>query len=266
MCSIHIDHMDIKLNNLIKVDEFAALFQNMKIFTDNINIDINEERIYIQTMDNCQISLLEVVIPKSWFCAYSCPIPIKLGINTNIFDKILSSRDKVQTMHMYYNTSDEDKLYIDMESTMKTFFNRNFEIPLMDLSYDMLDITAIEYQADISLPSSDFALLINQLRGFGETLQFVCNENKIEMISKSIDQGKMSVIVDIDDLSAYAIEEEKEIVMSFSLRCLHSICSFSKIYKDVEIKMHSESPLYVCYSDGELSIKIYLAPQMSGDD
>jgi proliferating cell nuclear antigen PCNA len=258
--------MDIKLNNLSKVDEFAALFQNMKIFTDHINIDINEERIYIQTMDNCKISLLEVVIPKSWFCAYSCPIPITLGINTNIFYKILSSRDKVQTMHMYYNTSDEDKLYIDMESTMKTVFNRNFEIPLMDLSYDMLDITAIEYQADITLPSSDFALLINQLRGFGETLQFVCNENKIEMISKSIDQGKMSVIVDIDDLSAYAIEEEKEIDMSFSLKCLHNICSFSKNYKDVEIKMHSDSPLYVCYSDGELSIKIYLAPQMSGDD
>ena len=56
--------MDIKLNNLSKVDEFAALFQNMKIFTDHINIDINEERIYIQTMDNCKILLLEVEIPE----------------------------------------------------------------------------------------------------------------------------------------------------------------------------------------------------------
>ena len=258
--------MDIQLNNLTKVDEFAALFQNMKLFTDHINIDFNDERIYIQTMDNCKISLLEVIIPKSWFCVYSCPVPLTLGINTNIFHKILSSRDKVQTMHMYFNTEEEDKLYIDMESSMKTVFNRNFEVPLMELSYDVMDITAIEYQADISLPSSDFALLINQLRGFGETLQFVCNESKIEMISKSIDQGKMSVIVEIDDLSSYAIEEEKELNMSFSLKCLHTMCSFSKIYKEVEIKLHSDSPLYICYSDGELSVKIYLAPQMSGDD
>jgi proliferating cell nuclear antigen len=258
--------MDIQLNNLTKVDEFAALFQNMKLFTDHINIDFNDERIYIQTMDNCKISLLEVVIPKSWFCVYSCPIPLTLGINTNIFHKILASRDKVQTMHMYFNTDEEDKLYINMESSMKTVFNRNFEVPLMELSYDVMDITAIEYQADISLPSSDFALLINQLRGFGETLQFVCNESKIEMISKSIDQGKMSVIVEIDDLSSYAIEEEKELDMSFSLKCLHNMCSFSKIYKEVEIKLHSDSPLYICYSDGELSVKIYLAPQMSGDD
>ena len=63
--------MDIQLNNLTKVDEFAALFQNMKLFTEHINIDFNDERIYIQTMDNCKISLLEVIIPKSWFCGYS---------------------------------------------------------------------------------------------------------------------------------------------------------------------------------------------------
>jgi hypothetical protein len=74
---------------------------------------------------------------------------------------------------------------------------------------------------------------------------------------------KMSVIVEIDDLSSYAIEEEKELDMSFSLKCLHNMCSFSKIYKEVELKLHSDSPLYICYSDGELSVKIYLAPQMS---
>ena len=257
--------MDIQLNNLTKVDEFTMLFQNIKLFTEHINIDINDERIYIQTMDNCKISLLEVIIPKSWFCVYSCPVPITLGINTNIFHKILSARDKVQTMHMYYNTTDEDKLYIDMESTIKTIFDRKFEVPLMELTYDIMDVPNTEYQADISLPSSDFAQLINQLRGFGESVQFVCNESKIEIISKSIEQGKMSVIVEIEELTAYAIEEEQEINMSFSLKCLHNMCSFSKIYRNVELKMHSESPLYISYSDNELYVKIYLAPQMSDD-
>lgn len=258
--------MNIQLNNLSRVDEFTSLFQNLKLFTDIVNIDCNEDRIYIQTLDSCKISLLEVIIPKSWFCVYSCPVPVTLGIHTNIFHKILSSRDKAQTMHMYYDSIEQDKLYIDMESPMKTVFDRKFEIPLIELESEIMNITAIEYQADISLPSVNFAQLINQLRGFGETLQFVCNENKIEMISKSVEQGKMSVIVEIDDLSSYAIEEGKEIDVSFSLKCLHNLCSFSKTYKDVEIKMHSESPLYVSYSDGQLNINIYLAPQMSSDE
>lgn len=254
--------MNIELHNLGKVDEFTALFQNMKLFTESVNLDINEDRIYIQTMDSSKITLLEVIIPKSWFSIYNCPIPITLGINTNIFHKILSSRDKSQTMKMYLSPSEEDKLYIDMESSMKTVFDRKFEVPLLDLIYDTFNIDDKEYQADISLPSSDFALLINQLRGFGETLQIVCNENKIEMISNSDEFGKMSVIVEIDDLSSYAIEEERELDMSFSLKCLHNICSFSKMFHNVEIKLFSESPLYVSYSDSEFLVNIYLAPKI----
>jgi Proliferating cell nuclear antigen, C-terminal domain len=146
--------------------------------------------------------------------------------------------------------------------SITTVFDRKFEVPLLELVYDTFNIDSKEYQADISLPSSDFALLINQLRGFGETLQIVCNENKIEMISNSDEFGKMSVIVEIDDLSSYAIEEEREIDMSFSLKCLHNMCSFSKMFPNVEIKMFSESPLYVSYSDNEFHVNIYLAPKI----
>jgi hypothetical protein len=60
-----------------------------------------------------------------------------------------------------------------LQSSIKTVFNRDFEVPLIDLCSDVLMIPIIEYQADVSLPIVDFALLINQLRSFGETLEFV---------------------------------------------------------------------------------------------
>jgi proliferating cell nuclear antigen PCNA len=257
--------MNISLNNLTKVDIFATLFQNIKLFTDQINIDCNEERMYIQTMDNSKVSILEITIPSTWFCSYHCPNPIVIGINSSIFFKILSSRDKVQTMQIIFSIEDEDKLFVHMNSSIKTVFDRNFEVPLIDLCSDIMTIPIIEYQADISLPSLDFALLINQLKGFGETLEFVCNENKIEMISKSIDQGKMSVSVGIDDLSSFAIEEGRELNMSYSLNNLHSMCCYSKICKEVEIKMHESYPLYVGYFNEELLIKFFLAPKISDD-
>ena len=257
--------MNIKINNLNKVEVFAAIFQNMKLFAEHINIDCNEDRMYIQTMDNSKISILEINIPSSWFCSYSCPIPVVFGVNSNMFYKILSARDKVQTMEIY-ETDNEDTLFVHMESSIKTIFDRDFEVPLIELNTDRLEIPDIEYQADISLPSIDFALLINQLRGFGETLQIICNENKIEMISKSIENGKMSVLVKIEDLSGFAIEESNELDMSFSLHNLHMICSYSKISKEVEIKMHKNYPLYISYINEELTIKHFLAPKISEDD
>lgn len=255
--------MDICINNLNKLDEFATLFQNIKSYTDNINIDFNDERMYIQTMDSSKISILEITIPKSWFCKYNCIVPVTLGVNSSIFFKILSSRDKCQVMHMTYLDSNSDKLYIDMESSTRAVFDRNFEVPLIELCYDVMVIPEKEYQADISLPSNDFSLLINQLRGFGETLQIVCNDTKVEMISKSIDQGKMSVILQIDDLSAYAIEENQELNLSYSLKNLHSMSLFGKTYDTVELKLHSNYPLYICYNSNELTIKLFLAPKVS---
>jgi proliferating cell nuclear antigen len=258
--------MDINLNNLHKIESFTILFQNLKLFSDNINIDCNEERIYIQTMDNLKISIIEINIPSTWFCYYSCPIPVVLGINSNIFSKILSSREKQQTMQIVYNNEQEDKLFFHMSCDIKTVFDRDFEIPLINLETDLMVIPPIEYQADISLPSSDFALIINQLRGFGEILEIICNEEKIEMITKSIEQGKMSVLVNIDDVSGFAIEESCELNMSFSLNILSLICSFSKLSKEIDIKMHKEYPLYISFHNEELYVKHYLAPRINDEN
>jgi proliferating cell nuclear antigen len=259
--------MEICINNLSKLETFTPVFQHMKLVTDSVNIDCNEERMYIQTMDNSKVSILEITIPKSWFCNYSCPSPVVWGINSSMFHRILTARDKVQTMQILYDVESEcDKLFIYMKSPIKSVFDRDFEVPLIELDTEIMSIPELEYHADISLPSADFALLINQLKGFGDTLQIVCNENKIEMISKSIEQGKMSVSVKIDDLTGFAIEEDKVLNMSFSLNLLHVICSYSKISKEVEIHMFENYPLHICYNNEELTVRHFIAPKISDDD
>ena len=35
--------MNIQINNPIKADIFAAIFQNMKLFSDNVNVIFDEE-------------------------------------------------------------------------------------------------------------------------------------------------------------------------------------------------------------------------------
>jgi proliferating cell nuclear antigen len=258
--------MEICINSLTKLETFVTIFQNMKLITDSVNIDCNEERMYIQTMCTSKISILEITIPKAWFCTYSCPTPINVGINCGMFHKILNAREKSQTMQILYDVEgDTDKLFVHMKSPIKTVFDRDFEVLLIDLESEMMEIPEIEYSADISLPSTDFALLINQLKNFGDTLQIQCNEDKIEMVSSSIESGKMSVSLKIDDLTGFAIEEGKQLNMSFSLNLLHIICSYSKISKEVDIKMSENYPLYICYNNEELSIKHFIAPKISED-
>ena len=257
--------MEITITDSNKLDIFSSIFQNIKLFTTAITLQCDKERMYIQTMDSSKISIVEIIIPAKWFSTYKCDSNISISISTIIFYKLLSSRDKGQTMKIIYETEEKDKLFVHMESEEKTVFDRDFEAPLIDLDIEDMVVPIIEYEAEIILPSINFGLLINQLRGFGETLQFVCNENQIEMISKSIDSGKMSVSVEIAHLSSFEIEEDKELNMSFSLNPLHNICQFCKIFNQVEIKLHSDYPLYIKFNHEELIISFFLAPRITED-
>lgn len=276
--------MDFKINNQSKIDIFTTIFQTIKGIAEHIVIYFTDEKMFIQTMDSSKISVLEIVILSSWFDFYSCQYEsIKFGINTGILYKILSSKEKTQTIHFEYNMENEDenqdKLFVNMESTMeentddiisknnKHVYNRYFEVPLIDLENELMEIPDIDYEAEISLPSINFAILIYQLKGFGDVLNIKCNENDIQFISKSTESGSMRVEIKIDELTGFSIIEGENINVSFGLQHLHTISSYSKISKTVELKIRRDYPIRIDYLfgdsfDKEGSIKFFLSPKI----
>ena len=54
--------MNIIINNLQKADTFAAIFQHIKLMTDNINIMFEKDRLYVQSMDSARVSIFEINI------------------------------------------------------------------------------------------------------------------------------------------------------------------------------------------------------------
>lgn len=256
--------MKLTINDIQKIEIFASLFQNIKSMTELINIQFLEEKMYIQTLDSAKVSILEIILPNTWFCEYECIIPVTLGVNTNIMYKILSARDKTQSINIEYN-DDEDHLFFHHTSSNDTsIFDRKFEMPLIDIDTDIMEITTTDYQVELSLSSSKFNTLISQLSKFGESLEFNCSETIIQLISNSPESGSMKVEVKIEDLSSFAIEEGNDIVSSFGLQYLTSICQYYKIAPEIEIKLHMENPLCIEYhlnDDGH--IRFFLAPKIN---
>jgi len=181
--------------------------------------------------------------------------------------KVLNAREKNQLLHIKFDEENEDKLYLDFTSESNTVFDKNFEIPLIDMDFEVMSIPTIDYQAEFSIPSVNFAILINQLQMFGDTLQIECSEDKIQLCSTSIETGKMSVEIPIDDLTSFAILEGQQLNLSFSLSHLHNICLYSKLSKDVEINLSADYPIKMVYSLGQMEAKFvfYLAPKINDD-
>ena len=259
--------MNICINDLHKAECFSAIFQNMKPLTDSINISFSDEQMYIQSMDSSHIALFEIIIPATWFCEYTKAGTTVIGISTNILSRILNSRDKSQTIQILFSEDNSDVLNIEMRSKEKNIFDKSFEVTLLDLESDIMQIPDIEYEAEMSIPSSKFAGIINQLKLFGDAIDIECSETNIRLCAKDSAEGKMSVNISIDDISYFAIDAGATLKMSYNLRCMYIICQFGKITETADLSIHMDHPLRINYNIGDGGmIRFFLAPMIAPEE
>jgi len=271
--------MEFIIQDPTKIEIFTTVFHNLKLLTDNVCLRINKDKLFVQTMDASKVSILEIHISTRWFDHFVYKKDSNIGINTNIFSKILSCKDKTQQIVIQYDEAvDGDKLNINMENvdsqqtqtqqtqqiTKGSTYRRHFEIPLVSIDdEDILEIPSAEYEAEISLPSSNFAVLVGQLKTFGNIFQIDCDENKVLFTSKSLESGSMRVDIPIDDLTGFSIVEGELIRASFGLQYTNYVCSCSKLSRNVELKIKREHPLKIEYVlDNLFQIQYLIAPVM----
>lgn len=261
--------MNIEIVDPSRAEKFCNLFQHVKLFTNHVNITFYEDRMYLQTMDSSRVSIFEIYLPNEWFNTYDYTHdePINLGLNADILFKVLNTRDKQQNLQLVFDPEQSDKLLIHFVSDNKKIFDKHFEIPLMEIDVELMNIPEFESDADIMIPSSNFAEIINQLQIFGDTIEFKCTEEQIQLCSISSESGKMMADIDIDELTSYSITEDNTMNISFSLSRLHNICMYNKISKEVEILLTENYPMKITYQLDEDDAKMvfYLAPKI-GDD
>ena len=256
--------MNIEIVDPTRAEKFCTLFQHIKLFTNSVNITFNKDQMYLQTMDSTKVSVIEITLPNIWFDKYELVYdePINIGINSNTLFKVLSTRDKSQLIKLHYDLENNDNLYIHFLSGQTKMFDKHFNIPLLELDTELVNIPDIESNADITLSSTNFSEIINQLQLFGDTIEFKCTEEQIQLCSVSTELGKIMADISIDDLNSYSIIENYTMHMSFSLNKLHNICMFNKIAKEVDILLTDEYPMQITYNLGldNANLNFYLAP------
>jgi proliferating cell nuclear antigen PCNA len=180
----------------------------------------------------------------------------------------LNARDKSQILTIDIPSVESDVLRIHFTSETPTEFDKHFELSLIDIDSEIMEIPTIEYQAELTLGSQNFANIINQLKMFGDNLDFKCSEKEIMLCSSSLEQGKMYVEIEIDDLSSFAIDENETIQSSFSLTFMHNIGLYNKLSKEIEIKISNAYPLKMIYKlpmSEDAQMIFYLAPKINED-
>ena len=256
--------MKVTITENEKTEIFVTLFHHIKTKISLINLHFNKDRLYMQGMDDAHVGLLELTLDNSWFKTYEIEEPVVLGINCEIFHKMLNCIKKDHSIIISCD-NDGDHLLLNLESDTDEL-NFAFELPLVDIDAAILRVPDVEYTADITLCSKKLEELINNLVLFATTLNIRASEESIDLettASSSLTQGVMKTTILMDQMEEYCIEEGETINLNFSLNYLKWMVEFSKLSENVSMHISTEYPLKLKYDLHDNSkLLVFVAPQM----
>jgi len=263
-----------------KCSYFRTIFRHMKAKIGDVNFRFTQEELKIQAMDGSQIGLIELVLNRDWFVEYSVSQPVTLGLNCELFDKVLHCANDKHCLSLHF-TDDGDTLDVHLDCDEKEIINMHFTISLLDLQTDMLMVPEVEYDADITIRSKIFEKTIEQMMGFATILNIRCSEEAVELETtkeSTIGNGSAKANIHLDDMQEYLIEEDGNIDLNFNLDYLNWMVQFAPLSEYASIHFSPQYPMRLRYdldvttdnpvadeevgSDQENYIEFYLAPQM----
>ena len=160
-------------------------------------------------MDAAQVCLFELKLKEDWFDSFKTDKSYVLGIHSLTFYKVIQClEDNEQVMKINFNDGDYLNIALENKNGEKGI-NKYFELPLVDIDAEMLDIPETEYSIDMEIMSQSISNYIGQLLIFDETFTLCCSNETIKMKSKS-ENGSLSIEMSDENILMYAVEDNIE--------------------------------------------------------
>ena len=257
----------IVISDKKKKDIFISIFNTLKCASSQINLTINKQIFHIQGMDKSHVCLFDLKLYYEWFNYYEVNKKYELCFDTNIFYSMINTKGEEQALVFILEDDKSETLLIELKNSLtntskKTDFNKFFKLPLIDYEYEEMNIPTTEYDAEFSLPAKKVTDILSQLNNFGDDLNVYCSANYIDFKSSG-NSVEMRVNIPVDDMISYAIVEDEEINLNYSLIYISKMCLTNKLSNDIEFSLSNECPMKINYDLGEnSSLVFYIAPKL----
>lgn len=240
---------------------FKKAIDAIKEFLPITEMNVSSDGLRINGMDTSHICFIDFFLSAEECDSISCPDPISLGISTGIITKVLSAAATGSDSITLSVTEESDKLGLSVKNDT-TGRRAEFQLPLMDLNENSIQIPDMEYCANIKAKTSDIAGLAKDVALFGDVAELKLNADGFH-ISVVSENGSANVTLDNTDDREMTIEVE-EVTVKYSIKYVQNIlrggASLSSI---VDLSFEDGKPLRAIFRFGKNShFTAYLAPRI----
>lgn len=233
-----------------KYSVFKILMENIGDINNQVNITLYKTHMYIQGMDPSHVCLFELNLVDTWFQEYNVDTSITVGVDLDIVNKIISCCGKTQSVQ-FQTSENTDKITINLKGGKGTELDKSFETTIYDFEIELLNITDIDSDIDISIDAQLLNTLVEQIAVFGDSIRFECSDTGITLISKENKLStEMKCKIDIDKIATYSTTDI-DVNNEYSILYYSKLCKYAKLMKKgatVDIHIATDVPLIMKYN------------------
>lgn len=206
----------------------------------------------IMTMDSTQSMLIHMKLEGKEFAEFKCgPDILPLGINLAMFNRALRILEKEDTLTIYVDNNEPQIINIQAENPDKGVMT-SYRLKLMDLNNAVFNVPSIEYEASITMNSSEFHKLCREMSQIAEYVEIKCTLKNLSFTCKGDCAERTSVyFVNDNGISiSFAGSGNNKLNIIQGIYELKNFVLFTKcsnLCNDIQIFMKNDYPLAINY-------------------
>ncbi|GAA6009283.1 uncharacterized protein JCM10292_000759 [Rhodotorula paludigena] len=189
---------------LEQAEVLKKVLDAVKELVTDANFDCSDEGIKLQAMDNSHVALVSLNLARSGFSQYRCDRDMSLGMSLASLSKIVKAAGNNDTITLRADES-QDVLGLLFEAK-KVDRVGEYEMKLMDIDQEHLGIPDTVYDAEVDLPSAEFARIIRDLKELGESVKIEVSKEGVRFSAEG-DIGNASVTLKPSDRAGRANDD-----------------------------------------------------------
>ncbi|CAB4574112.1 MAG: proliferating cell nuclear antigen (pcna) [Actinobacteria bacterium] len=254
--------IDIKT---IQSQVFRTLVEALKEIITDGNLEIDNTGIRLIAMDKSHTVLIHLRLHADKFESFYCSKPLILGLNMINFFKLIKTVANDDTLTLYVDRADENKLGIIIENARKNSVT-TYKLKLIEINEATIHIPRVEFPSVITMPSATFQKVCREMSNISDKIEITSQGDRLILGCDGEFADQETVMKETTDGMHFMKQENpKDIIQGvFNLNHLILFTKCSGLCNTIEIYLKNEYPLIILYRVASLGeIKLCLAPELS---
>lgn len=239
------------------------VIDSIKDLVSETNMDWDDSGIRIQGMDAAHIALSNILLTASDCECYHVQESITVGLDVLRISKILAMANTEDTCELFIKSDQDATLSILLESPDSSK-KALFEIPLLEIDMEFMDIPDTTYDHEIQITSSEIPSAIREMSFLGDVVQFAIQDDEFQInINGQNGKGQRSWKGDLVKIRSSTDKFSQPFPIKYMLLALKATTTTQTLV----LEMSDNLPLRIsCLFGKGSSIVNFVAPKIVDDE